>query len=57
MDHFEDKVYTCTSCNQQIRIPFNQVGGFWWLTNYVGLDGQKHSGGYCSDCFDKIATN
>jgi hypothetical protein len=52
----EDKTYTCTSCRQQIQIPRHQVGGFWWLTSYLGIDGRQHSGGYCSSCFDKIAT-
>lgn len=52
--HFGDKIRKCMRCEREILIPFNQIGGFWHLSNHVGKDGKKWSGGVCSNCLDII---
>jgi len=54
MTHFEDKVLTCVKCKRQVKIPHNQIGGFWHLNGYADPSGTKHYGGHCLKCFDKL---
>ena len=54
MDNFEDKIRVCNNCRKKVLIKFNQIGGFWWLNGYEDCNGDKHYGGFCPDCFDKL---
>jgi hypothetical protein len=49
-----DRILICSVCKKEVKIPQNQIGGFWWLNGFKTEDGKKHYGGYCTECFDKI---
>jgi len=55
--HFEDKIRICVRCSKKVLIKHNQVGGFWHLSGYEDKDRNKHYGGHCSECFDKLKEN
>jgi hypothetical protein len=52
--HFGDKTLHCKLCDQDIFIPHNKVGGFWYLGGWSNPHGIKFWGGYCSPCFRKL---
>jgi DNA-directed RNA polymerase subunit RPC12/RpoP len=54
---FGDRTLVCSKCGKEVFIPFNQVGGFWHLAGFETQDGEKHFGGHCPECFDKIYEN
>lgn len=53
MNHL-DRTYKCALCKQKIHIPHNVIGGYWHLSGWENKHGLKFTGGFCSDCFDKL---
>ena len=51
----DEKNLNCDLCKKEVKIKNHEAGKFWYLKQWENKHGLKFSGGFCNNCFCKLA--